>query len=368
VELVKKRVASVFRHAGDVEALFLFNNGIVDKNFFYVTGLTDGVFDNCGFLCEPNGRMYLFSSSLEEEAARSAEGYAEILTYGNRSTRDENIVRVLSAYRKVGIPFQTVSHFFFLHLRALCGQVEWIDASAAFRNARMIKFPEEIAKIQKACEIVDGIAEAVPSVLREGMTELELSAEIDFRMKKAGAAAPSFRTIAAFGKNSSKPHYGGGDVPLKTGDAVLVDFGAESAGYCSDITRTYLTGKPGRELIELYSTVLDIQQKALGAIRPGTNAKQLEEEIRRLVGEKRGFRGRYIHSLGHSLGLDVHDGSYPEDDIKGEFSKDMVITVEPGLYIPGVYGVRIEDDVVVGTNGCRLLTRARKELAFHEIQ
>lgn len=358
----------MFRHSGDVEALFLFNNGIVDKNFFYVTGLTDGVFDNCGLLCEPTGRMYLFTTALEEEAARSAEGYAEILTYANRSTRDDSIVRVLSTYKKVGIPFQTVSHFFFLHLRELCNQVEWVDASAAFRKARMIKFPEEIEKIRKACEIVDGVAEGLPSFLREGMTELELSAEIDFRMKKAGAAAPAFRTIAAFGKNSSKPHYGGGDVPLQRGDVVLVDFGAENSGYCSDITRTYLTGKPGRELADLYAAVLDTQSRALGFIRAGANAKQLEDEIRRLVGEKEGFRGKYIHSLGHSLGLEVHDGSYPEDDFKGEFSEDMVVTVEPGLYIPGVYGVRIEDDVVVGTDGCRLLTRAKKELTFYEIQ
>jgi len=355
-----------------MDAFFLFNNDITDKNFYYVSGLVDGVFDNCGVLCERDGKMIIFTTTLEEEAARSAEGYAEIVTYKNKQTRDENLTRVLSAYKKIGIPYHSISYAFYLHLLDLFAATEWIDTTTAFKKARMIKSPEEIHKIRKACEIVDSVAESVPSFLREGMTELELIAEIDFRMRQRGASGPSFRTIAAFGKNSSKPHYSGGDVPLKRGDVVLLDFGAEYAGYCSDITRTYLTGDPAgdpeEELFELYSAVLGMQDAATSMIRAGTNAKQLEDEIRTRIDESERYRGRFIHSLGHSIGLDVHDGSYPDADFHDEFSENMVLTVEPGLYIPGEYGIRIEDDIVVGRDGCTLLTMASKEPVIHEIQ
>ena len=368
MEHLHRRISTVFNHLEDVEAIFLFNNDIVDKNFFYVSGLFDGVFDNCGVFCERNGRMFILTSTLEEEASRAAEGYAEIVTYRNQQDRDKSLGRILSPHKRIGIPYHSVSHAFYLHLKDLFGDKEWLDAGTAFKKARMIKSHDEIEKIKKACEIVDRIAECIPTLLKEGMTELDLSAEIDFRLKREGAQGPAFKTIAAFGKNSSKPHYSGARVPLKRGDLVLVDFGAEYNGYCSDITRTYLTAKPDQDLYDLYSAVLKMQKAAIELIRAGTNVKHVEDEVRTLIDGDERFRGRFIHSLGHSLGLDVHDGSYPDADFQTEFSEHMVLTVEPGIYLPGVYGVRIEDDIVVGRDGCTLITSANREPVAYEIQ
>jgi Xaa-Pro aminopeptidase len=365
-----RRIESIFGYLdgnGAPEGIFLFNRDRVDKNFLYVTGLENGVFENCGVLFERSGKMYVFTSALEEEAARSSEGYAEIVVFKNERERNEKLKSVLGRYGKLGLCFGAVSHGFFLSLSQGFPGIEWVDAGSAFRKARMIKTDEEIEKIRKACEIASRVAESIPGVLREGMTELDLSAEIDYLLKKSGAGGPAFRTIAAFAVNSSMPHYAGGNVRLENGNVVLVDFGAEYRGYASDITQTYLTGKPGEALVDLYKTVLSAQRLAFELIRDGAMAEQVDEDVRRLIDAREPYRGRFIHSLGHSLGLDVHDDGYPSREFDKRFSENMVLTVEPGVYLPGVYGVRLEDDIVVKKEGCVLLTTAKKELRTYEI-
>jgi len=367
LEYLEKRISNIFHHLSEVDAVFIFNNERVDKNFFYMSGLTDGVFENCGVLCDTDGRMFIFTTTLEEEAARTAEGYAEIVTYKNEESRDGKFIHILSQYKKIGIPYRSISHLFYLHLQSMFDGTEWIDAEKAFRLERMIKSQEEITRITKACEIVSRVADSVPEILKEGMTELDLSAEIDFQMKKMGAHGVAFKTIAAFGCNTSKPHYSGANVSLSRGDVILIDFGAEYMGYSSDITRTYLTGMPGKHLIDIYYTLLSAQKTAIDLIKAGNSSKDVEDEVRKIIDSNENYRGKFIHSLGHSLGMDVHDGPYPDADFNHEFAENMVLTVEPGIYIPGLYGMRIEDDIVVGREGCTVLTTARKEPISYEI-
>jgi Xaa-Pro dipeptidase len=368
---MKTRLNSIFGNISSEnppEALFIFNKSSVDKNFFYVTGLFNGVFENCGVLFCRDGTVYLFTTSLEEEAARSLEASAELIVYKDKKGREEGLKNILSKFDKIGICYNSISYMFYLYLEQTFPGIEWIDVGKAFKKSRMIKTADEIAKIRKAADIADAVADSIPEFLKCGMTELDLAAEIDYRVKKAGAHKAAFHTIAAFGKNSSMPHYSGSDVQLKAGDIVLVDFGAEYMGYVSDISRTYFTKEPEKKALDMFETVLEAQKRAIELIKPGKNADQVEKEVRQVTERKEVFRGRFIHSLGHSIGLDVHDDGYPDDDFAKEFRENMVLTVEPGMYLPGQYGIRIEDDIVVKGSGCEVITKAKKEPFTHEIQ
>ncbi len=370
LEKLKKRINAIFSYISESqnpEAILIFNSDRVDKNFFYLTELSGGVFENCGVLCEKDGRMFIFTTRLEEEAARSGEGYAEIVVYKDEKERNENLKKVLSKYKKIGICYNVITYSFYLHLRELFDEAEWIDVGKAFRLARMIKSQDEIDRIGKACAIVSEVADSIPGILKEGITELELSAEIDFCMKKKGAHNIAFKTIVAFAKNTSMPHYSGADVPLVNGDVVLVDFGAGYMGYSSDITRTYLTGKPGKDMLDLYHTVCRAQNIAFELIRADTSTDYVENEVRKFINSHKNYKDRFIHNLGHSIGLDVHDDSYPGVDFNKQFTENIVLTVEPGIYLPGLYGVRIEDDIVIKKDGCTVLTNAKKKPVAYEI-
>jgi Xaa-Pro aminopeptidase len=369
VHPIERKIETIFRcfEENPPEGLLIFNRDRVDKNFIYLTELENGVFENCGVFAERNGKVTIFTSALEEEAARAAEGRAEIVVFNNEQERVDTLKDALSRFGSIGISFSALSHSFYLFLAQILPCVAWIDTTRALKRARMIKTGGEIKKIRKACDITSRVADGIPGILHEGMTELELTAEIDYRLKKEGAQGPAFKTIAAFSKNTSMPHYGGGDARLSSGDVVLVDFGAEYRGYSSDITQTYVTGSPDTKLVDLYMTVYRGQRCAIDMIAEGIGVEEVDREVRGLFDAREEYRGRFIHGLGHSLGLEVHDDSYPSEDFNKRFAENMVLTVEPGIYLPGLYGVRLEDDVLVTKNGCETLTSAKKDFQAYEI-
>ncbi len=193
------------------------------------------------------------------------------------------------------------------------------------------------------------------------MTERALEAQIDHDIVEKGADSPSFESIVAFGESSAFPHYTPGERRLHIGDNILVDVGARFHLYCSDITRTYFFGRAKERQRRAYSKVLEAQTKAIGAIREGASGRDVHMVAARVI-DKSEFKGRFTHGLGHSLGLEVHDG--PGLGLKSttKLARNMVMTVEPGVYLPGEGGVRIEDDVVVTKTSCRPLTSASKDL------
>ncbi|MBN2323732.1 MAG: aminopeptidase P family protein [Spirochaetes bacterium] len=349
------------------DAIFVFNRNGLDSNYLYLTGLSGGVFNNCGLIAEKGGHLTLFSSSLEEELSRTATGYDEIIVYSDEEEREAVLKKALSAYKKVGIAYERIPHSFYRRMEALAGGIELCDVSNAFRLARIVKSEYEIERITRACAIADNVARQIPPMLSTAVTENDLRTEIDYRIKKEGAKGPAFDTIVAFGENTSKPHYTGGEVPLRPGAHVLVDFGAEYAGYRSDITRVYFTGSPHAGLIDLYRTVNEAKELALSLIADGINAHDVEERVKTYIDSHESYNGRFIHSLGHSLGIDVHDDSYPIKSRDGMFCENMVLTVEPGIYLPGLYGVRLEDDIIVRKKGCDLLTSPVREPETYEI-
>jgi len=197
--------------------------------------------------------------------------------------------------------------------------------------------------------------------VEEGMTERALRAHIDYRMVEEGADSPSFESIVAFGESSALPHYTPGERRLHDGDNILVDVGARYHLYCSDITRTFFFGHAKPSMKEAYSKVLEAQTKAISRIREGVTGRAVHEVAAEVIDGSR-FKGRFTHGLGHSLGLEVHDGLALSPRNPARLKRKMVVTVEPGIYIPGEGGVRIEDDVVVNKASCSQLTSSTKDL------
>ena len=238
----------------------------------------------------------------------------------------------------------------------------FFDVSDSFAKTRLVKDENEILTIKKACKIADKAMEEIPNILYEGMYEFELAAEIDYLMRKNGANKTAFDTISSFGKNSAEPHYTHGNVKLKKGDFVLCDFGACFKKYNSDITRTFIFGKASEKQKDIHKVVLKGQKIGFDLIKPGIKANVVHNAVKTSI-DKTEFKDRFIHSSGHSIGLSVHDGGAGFSiDCKIELEENMIFTVEPGVYISGLGGVRIEYNVLIKKDGIEILTKASRDL------
>jgi Xaa-Pro dipeptidase len=250
----------------------------------------------------------------------------------------------------------------FLRIESILPKVKFFDISDVLMKIRMVKDEIEIENIRRACDIADIVMDKIPEFLFEGISENELAAEIDYLMQKNGASKPAFGTISSFGRNTSEPHYSHGDVKLRYGDFVLCDFGACFKRYNSDMTRTFIFGESDNKQRKIYDIVFEAQKVAFDFIKSGVKAKEVHNLVFNFI-EKSDFKGRFIHSTGHSLGLNVHDGNVGFNSICDEELKDnMVFTVEPGVYIPEFGGVRIEDDILVKKEGIEILTKSKRDL------
>ena len=237
----------------------------------------------------------------------------------------------------------------------------WVPLKGDVDALRQIKSEEELEYLEKAEAIGDLAFEKILTILKPGMTELEVAAELEYQMKKAGAENFSFSTIVASGLNSSMPHAIPGEKKLEEGDFVTMDFGCTYKGYCSDMTRTVVLGKASEKQKEIYNTVLKAQLAALDAIKAGVTGKSVDKVARDMITEA-GYGECFGHGLGHSVGLFIHEE--PRLSPAGEtvLEENMIETVEPGIYVPGFGGVRIEDMVAVTKDGCKNFTHSPKEL------
>ncbi|MEK4486443.1 aminopeptidase P family protein [Psychrobacillus sp. FSL H8-0484] len=236
-----------------------------------------------------------------------------------------------------------------------------VPLSGLVEKIRLIKTEEEISIIKAACRIADEAYEHIVTYIKPGMTELQVSNELEFFMRKRGATSSSFDTIVASGIRSALPHGVATDKVIEEGDFVTLDFGAVYNGYISDTTRTVAVGEPTEQLKEIYQVVLDAQLLALEKVKPGMTGKEADAIARDYIASK-GYGEAFGHSLGHGIGLEVHEGpglSFRSDVV---LEPGMVITIEPGIYLPNIGGVRIEDDALVTENGLEKLTHSTKEL------
>ena len=250
-------------------------------------------------------------------------------------------------------------------LQEAAPDVSFIPVDKKPEKLRQIKDGSEIALIEKACGITcrayEYILGFISDHLNEGLTEIMVRNELESALIRFGADKPSFESIVATGANGSLPHAIPGDRVIKRGQMLTMDFGAMVGGYCADMTRTVAIGEINAESRKIYDTVLQAQQLALELIRPGADCREVDGIARSFI-EKAGYEGRFGHGLGHSLGLDIHESPRLSSISDDTLAPGMVVTDEPGIYIPGICGCRIEDTVLVTEDGCRRLTTADKEL------
>jgi Xaa-Pro aminopeptidase len=232
-------------------------------------------------------------------------------------------------------------------------------------QARIIKDAFEVAILRDAAARLEQVMPAVLAAVREGETERQIAGAIEAAMREAGYERPAFDTIVASGPHSAMPHYRAGTRALAAGDLLVLDFGGVLDGYCCDLTRTVSIGPPSREVRRVYDAVRDAHAAAVAAVRPGIETSAVDAAARDLLRD-RGLGDAFGHGTGHGLGLDVHEEpriGKPRADVPPvTLAPGMVFTIEPGAYLPGFGGVRIEDDVLVTDSGCELLTTLPREL------
>jgi len=239
--------------------------------------------------------------------------------------------------------------------------IEWVQSSMVLEKIAAIKEDEEIANIRRAAQIADRVYGEILPLISPDRTENDISAEISYSAKRLGSEVDPFPPIVASGARSALPHGVSSNKPISTGDLVVLDFGATVEGYAADMTRTVVVGEPTEEQSRIYDIVLEAQSSAIEAAHAGMKCSQLDAVAREYITEA-GYGEFFGHSLGHGLGLEVH--TYPRLSKQNHdlLKAQMVVTIEPGIYIPGVGGVRIEDDVVIAADGCTNLTGSPKEL------
>ncbi len=235
------------------------------------------------------------------------------------------------------------------------------DLSRVIYEMRTVKFPDEIEIITKAQRIAEEAFDKILKFIEPGKTEREISLMLDSYMLQGGAEELSFETIVFTGANTSMPHGIPGDTKVKNGDFVLMDFGAVVDGYHSDMTRTVCVGQPSEKMTEIYNKVLEAQQAAISFVKAGITGEELDNAAREIISSA-GYGDYFGHALGHGVGMEIHE--YPTVSVRSKtvLEKNMVVTVEPGIYLPGEFGVRIEDFVVVTEKSCVNLTKCPKNM------
>ncbi len=243
---------------------------------------------------------------------------------------------------------------------------EYVDAAfipleGLVESLRIVKNEEELEILQKAANIADETFEYICTFIRPGITELEVANEMESYMRKLGATESSFDTIVASGARGALPHGVASDKVIEEGDMVTLDFGALYNGYISDITRTVAVGEPSEQMKEIYDIVLQSQLLGVEKIGPNMTGKEADTIVRDYITEK-GYGPQFGHSTGHGIGLEVHETPSLSSRSETVLQPNMCVTVEPGIYLPNIGGVRIEDDLVITETGNRRLTKSSKEL------
>jgi Xaa-Pro aminopeptidase len=244
-------------------------------------------------------------------------------------------------------------------------RIELVPTAALVESLREVKDAEEIAAIKAAAALADASFERL---LREGLvgrTEREVAIALEHDMLQRGARRPGFGTIVAAGGHGARPHATPRDVEIRSGELVVIDWGAQVDGYHSDCTRTVAAGDPGQLARDTYELVLEAQLAGVEAVRAGRSGREVDAVAREVI-EAGGYGDRFGHGLGHGVGLDIHEGPRLSQRSESQLQPGNVVTVEPGIYVPAEFGVRIEDLVVVTENGCDIITSIPKRLIVTE--
>ncbi len=338
-----------------LEALLL----IDPKNRFYATDFQS----SAGAVVITPDDAWLFTDSRYIEAAQSASQNRYHVAQNDRAHSLGDLVQqVLKARNvtKLGGEEHSLSHDDYLSYEKAVG-IPLIPAQQLIMDLRAAKSADELTRMRQAQSITDAAFTEILNFLRPGVTEQAVAARLMYEMMRRGAQRMSFDPIVVTGPRSSMPHGTPGETPLRPGDFVTMDFGCVYGGYCSDMTRTVAIGHATDEMAAVYNTVLRAQQAGIAAAKAGIPGKAVDKAGRDVI-EAAGYGAYFGHGFGHSLGLDIHERPNASPTESRPMPDGCVCSAEPGVYLPGKFGVRIEDVVVFRENGCEDLTKSPKEL------
>ena len=262
--------------------------------------------------------------------------------------------------KRIGIGSARTTIQLFEDLKRTGEGLEFVPVGSPVEELRRVKGEAEIQKIKEAVELTEAGLKWILKRIRPGMTEREVALKLEFWYRKEGAEDVAFELIVAAGPQSAMPHHRPSDQPLQPGEVVLFDIGARVDGYCADITRVVALGEPKKEVKDVYKLVLAANVAGINAIKAGSSGKDVDAQARKVL-EEAGLGERFGHGLGHGVGLEVHEGPRLSATSEDNLVAGNVVTVEPGVYFPGKFGIRIEDLVVVSEDGARVLSEFPKD-------
>ena len=341
--IIKKRVGLV---RGSLKKKRL--RGLVvtkPANVGYLTGFSG---DDSWALVTPRTTYLITDSRYTEQAAKECSGCKII---GRTGRMADAVAGLLKKSDTVGVEDSTSIAAFYALRRAVSSRVR--KASNMVESVRQCKDAAEVSAIRSAAGIAFKALERALKQVRRGMTESDLAGVIVFEMARLGAGG-SFEPVVAFGPNASRPHHRPGKSRLKANQPILIDWGAVYKGYCCDMTRCFAFGKITRSYIKAYRAVCEAQQAAVKKLRAGVSIAEVDRAAREVIGSY-GFPV-YGHGTGHGIGLEIHEGPVISGKVRGRLKAGQVVTIEPGVYIPGRLGVRVEDDFLITERGCRRLS------------
>jgi len=327
-------------------------------NIHYLCGFTG----SSGMLLVESSRSTLFTDSRYTFQAREEVHDSDIFIARHGLIRAAGAAfRKLRGRTRVAYSSTQVTVALRAGLQSGAGsRVRWVDGGNAIEKLRAVKDAAELATMSEAARLNSDIFRGVLRAIKPGISELDLAAEIEYSMKRKGAAGPSFDTIVASGPRSAWAHARPSPKPLRKNELVVLDHGAILRGYCSDMTRTVFLGRPPVKVRRLYAAVLEAHEAAKAAIRPGVTAGRVDAAARGVL-RRHGLAQHFTHSTGHGLGIEIHEMPRLGRGDKTVLEQGMVVTVEPGVYLEGFGGIRIEDEVVVTAGGAVDLTNAPRE-------
>jgi Xaa-Pro aminopeptidase len=357
------RIASIYRRLEKIReklgSLHLDAFVIADiSNIRYLTGFSGS---NAWCIATPDEAYFLTDFRYQLQSREEVQGWKIVIARKGlvEAAEEKNL---LSGVKRIGFEAQYVTYEQFERFHRLFPRKEWKPFTEFVESIARVRDDVELGYLRKAVSITDRVFQDVLKLLKHGVVERDVSTEISYLCRRYGADAGNFDNIVASGVRSAMPHGTASSKRITKGELVIIDFGCTYNGYGSDMTRTVSVGAPSQEVKRIYQVVLDAQHKAIDAAKPGMNGKSLDAVARSFVRSK-GY-GRYFgHGLGHGLGLGSH--GTPLISTRGKkyiLETGNVITIEPGIYLPNKFGIRIEDDVVITDEGCEVLTRSPKEL------
>lgn len=335
------------------------------KHVYYLTGFACDPHERfLGIVVPQQGKPTMIVPALDGDKAAAVSVVKQIATH----TDTDNPYDILKQH----LPQQATrfaiekGHMSVQRYEALTSATaakSFVDAGPLLQAMRAIKSEEEVVRMKEAVRLVEAVLLEGVSRVKVGMSEIEVVAELEYLMKKLGSDGPSFSTMVLAGENAALPHGVPGSRTIKEGELLLFDMGVYANGYASDITRTFAVGEVNDTCKEIYNTVLAANMAAIEAVKPGVTFGSLDRTARKVIADK-GYGDYFTHRLGHGLGIDLHE--YPSVHERNEdvLEPGMMFTIEPGIYVPKVAGVRIEDDVIVTTDGVEVLTSYPKELTI----